>query len=381
MITEETQINRRLGEDGPGITLTLDFLTVALLISSVLYVFCLVLASRKLAFLNRVSPELGTKKLLVLSVAVVSGLRVMSFAGVMAMDIANVRAHYSLRPMDEVGRSGNGVPADRNQKFYDAAMLIMFDLPNCVVVSTFVLLTLVWAECFLQSRFHTESTIKWKKRWLKGYMFFNAALYGTQIVLYLLVICPTTAGVVRTVLYAFSTGINFAAVLLVLATYVYLNVSFSGYPYRSIHLRESLQKISNVMALWCLSRLVWGSSMLVIYVENVELLQDSLTPVLSAVVLLLLFLLCEISPIVILLDYSYMQMVGFESGASRDMNALASRMNPIAYPAEEVVGMEGGGEGEDCFVDSLLNMWQPSAGDLYGLYAPHSDDGGPLLGG
>jgi len=369
------EVRMQVRDDGPGVTVTLDFLTVALLLSSVLYMFCLVLATRKLAFLNRVSGrELSTKKLLVLSVGLVCAIRIMSFIGVAAMDIANVRAHYSLKPTSTTDRDRSSTARmDRNQKFYDAAFTVMFDLPNVVVVSTFVLLTLVWAECFLQSRFHTESAAKWQMRWLTGYMLFNALLYGTQIILYVLVILPVTAKIVRTVLYALSTGINFAAVVLVLGLYIYLSLSFSGFPFRSIHLKESLRKISNVMALWSLSRVVWGSAMLVIYMKNVELLQDSKTPVVSAVVLFFLFLFCEITPIVVMLDYSYMNMVGFESGASRDMNALASGQNPM--PAEVIEtgnGDVGNGRG-----------WEEEAnagdlhGDLYGIYASSNEE--PLL--
>lgn len=380
---EAREMRIQVGDDGPGVTVTLDFLTVALLLSSVLYLFCLILAKRKLAFLSRVSgPELSTKKLLVLSVGLVCAIRIMSFIGVAAMDIANVRAHYSLKPTSSTDKQQGGGSSsssstarmDRNQNFYDAAFTVMFDLPNVVVVSTFVLLTIVWAECFLQSRFHTESAAKWKMRWLTGYMLFNSLLYGTQIILYILVILPITAKVVRTVLYALSTTINFAAVVLVLVLYIYLSVSFSGFPFRSVHLKESLRKISNVMALWSLSRVVWGSAMLVIYMENVELLQDSKTPVLSAVVLFFLFLFCEIIPIVIMLDYSYMNMVGFESGASRDMNALASGQNPM--PAEIVETNDDGlvrrGSWEE---DTGIGDLQ---GDLYGIYAAAPSDE-PLL--
>mmetsp|Transcript_33585 Transcript_33585/g.68574 ORF Transcript_33585/g.68574 Transcript_33585/m.68574 type:complete len:360 (-) Transcript_33585:130-1209(-) len=348
---------------GPGVTLTLDLLTVTLLVSSVLYAFCLALARRKLHLVHRASGrELGTKKLLVLSVALVCAVRIMSFVGVAAMDITNVRAHYSLRPIDEDdGGDEGGRMTDKNQRFYDASMTVMFDLPNCIVVSTFVLLTLVWAECFLQSRFHTESAVEWETRWLTWYMIFNAALYGTQLVLYVLVITPATAKVVRTVLYALSTGINFAAAFLVLVLYFYLSVSFSGYPFRSRHLRKSLSKISRVTALWCLSRIVWGSSMLVIYIHDVELLQDSETPVLSALTLFLLFLLCEVVPMLALLDYSLLHVVGFEVGACRDMTALASG---------EAGDNEGGlGDGSRGMDGALL---RPSAGDLYGLYAPPS---------
>ena len=66
------------------------------------------------------------------------------------------------------------------------------------------------------------------------------------------------------------------------------------------------------MSLWSITRLVWGIATLYVFVYNIELLQDSNTPFWSFVVLMLLFLACEIIPIVALLDYSYLNMFGFE---------------------------------------------------------------------
>lgn len=66
------------------------------------------------------------------------------------------------------------------------------------------------------------------------------------------------------------------------------------------------------MTLWSLTRIVWGIATLLVFVYNIELLQDSDTPVWSFVVLLLMFFVCEILPIIALLDYSYLPLVGLE---------------------------------------------------------------------
>lgn len=192
-------------------------------------------------------------------------------------------------------------------------MTVLFDLPNCIVVSTYALLTLVWAECFLESRFHTESTRAWKKKGLIGYMVFNAILYATQLVLYTCVFFAPSEKVFRTILYAAITGINFASVLVVTIFYLYLCFNFSGFPFRSQQYRASLSKLSKVMALWSLTRIAWGVATLLVFIYNIELLQDSNTPLWSFVVLLLLFFGCEIVPIIAMLDYSYMTMIGFEA--------------------------------------------------------------------
>lgn len=296
------------------VTVTIDNLTIALVVASILYTFCLILSYRKLVGLYQIRPHLSTKTLLLMSVAVVCAVRIMTILGVASMNIANVRAHYSLQPIDRQHGSPSTITTnttgyDRNQAFYDKSMTVLFDLPNCVVVSTYVLLTLVWAECFLESRFHTESISQWKNVWLKLYMWFNSALYGCQLVLYCSIFLATDS-IVRTVLYAGITGINFVAVSMVTALYLYLNIRFSGFPFRSQHSRDSLNKISSVMTLWSVTRVIWGVATLCVFLFNIELLQDSNTPFWSFVVLLLLFFVCEIVPIIAMLDYSYMNMIG-----------------------------------------------------------------------
>jgi hypothetical protein len=181
-----------------------------------------------------------------------------------------------------------------------------------MVVSTYVLLTLVWAECFVKARLHTESAATLKKTWLIYFMIFNSLLYTIQLTLYgSLFLAPPTK-VVRSVIYIGITGINFTAVLLVLVFYLYLNIRFSGFPYRSQRLRVSLTRVSKVMTLWSLTRVVWGIATLLVFVYKVELLQDSNTPFWSFVVLLLMFFVCEILPIFVMLDYSYLSLVGLE---------------------------------------------------------------------
>jgi len=279
---------------------TFDALTVALLIACILYSVCFILAMRKLAALVRIRPEISTKMLLLLSVGLVSLVRTMTLLLVAAMNVANVRAHYSLQP------------TSNNQGFYDKAMTVLFDLPNCIVVSTYTLLTLVWAECFLESRFHTESVVKWKRRWLLLYIVFNSTLYTTQLILYTCIFFAHKNNVVRTVVYAAITGINFVSVFLVMLMYLYLNVRFSGFPFRNGQSRRALRRVSSVMTLWSATRIIWGVATLLVFIYNVELLQDSHTPVWSFVVLLLLFFVCEILPIIAMLDYSYAHMLGME---------------------------------------------------------------------
>lgn len=355
---------RLLGSDDSDnqFKISFDMLTVTLLISSVLYIFGIIAARRKLAFLHSISTELGTTKLLVLSAGLVCVVRTMTFFGIAIMNIANVRAHYSLNPTPH-WKSGEKVdssrPVEQNQAFYDASMTVLFDLPNAIVISTYILLTLVWAECFLGSRLHTESAVSWKVRWLSWYMAFNAALYATQMVLYILVFA-TSATIVRTILYAAMTGINFTAVFMVLILFVYLSVKFSGFPFRSPYAKESLSKISHVMLLWSLSRIAWGIEMLVVYIYNIELLEDSSSPW-SFLVLFLMFVVFEILPIFALLDHALQNMINFEHGM--DSHSY-NQSEPFLPLSSEAVCLEEEQE-EDSGAKQRAG-WQNESHGLYG---------------
>lgn len=84
--------------------------------------------------------------------------------------------------------------------------------------------------------------------------------------------------------------------------------------------------------LWSIARLIWAVAMLLVYIYDIELLQDSDTPRWSFLLLFLLFVVCEIIPIIGMLDYSYMNIIGFEHNATNEMNALASGQRSEARP-------------------------------------------------
>lgn len=92
------------------------------------------------------------------------------------------------------------------------------------------------------------------------------------------------------------------------------------------------------MSLWTVTRFIWGVATLLVFIHNVELLQDSNTPVWSFVVLLLLFVVCEILPIIALLDYSYLNMVGLEQAEIRwvEDDSQPILMDPL-LPSDQVL--------------------------------------------
>ena len=96
-----------------------------------------------------------------------------------------------------------------------------------------------------------------------------------------------------------------------------------------------MSRVSSVMTLWSFTRFIWGVATLLVFIYKIELLQDSNTPFWSFVVLLLLFFVCEILPIVALLDYSYLPMVGIEQVEIRwaeDETSQASARSTLVDP-------------------------------------------------
>ncbi len=74
-----------------------------------------------------------------------------------------------------------------------------------------------------------------------------------------------------------------------------------------------------------MSRLIWAVANIIVFTYGIELLHDSDDPILSALVLFSLLLLCEILPVMIMLDYSYIQIISFEHNAFDNANDTASR--------------------------------------------------------
>ena len=76
-----------------------------------------------------------------------------------------------------------------------------------------------------------------------------------------------------------------------------------------------------------MTRILWGIATLMVFLWNIELLQDSNTPVWSFLVLFLLFFVCEIIPIITLLEDSYFAMIGLDR---MSMPALENRNVNVA---------------------------------------------------
>jgi hypothetical protein len=94
-------------------------------------------AYRRLKYLEKDSSELNTRKLFVMSCFLCCVLRVMSFTSIVVLNFGYINVDDTLNSEDE-------------DTFLGAAMLVLIDFPNYVIISAYMLVAVVWAEAFLE---------------------------------------------------------------------------------------------------------------------------------------------------------------------------------------------------------------------------------------
>ena len=119
------------------------FLPLSILI--VLYSAVAGIAAVRLKRLHRKSPQMNICKLYVMSCFLCCLLRVLSFASLMAMILNNIEFSRVHDGDDNLEQDDTG-----DSDFFNKALLVLFDFPDYSIVSAYVLLTVVWAESFLQ---------------------------------------------------------------------------------------------------------------------------------------------------------------------------------------------------------------------------------------
>eukprot|EP00903_Cladosiphon_okamuranus_P010105 g9570.t1 len=253
----------------------------------------------KLRSLHGRSRSLDTKKLFAMSVLLLCLTRTMGFATIGALNMQSVEFESGGSNSRRSWRN------DPDERFYEKAMMVLFDLPDFMIVSAYTLLAVVWAEAFLQSRRHWLSSRVYKRQLLLGYMVFNSALYGGQLVLYTLLFLPSfnQSGVLA-VIYLFLTSVNLLLPLLLAVLFSYLTCTFSGFPYKSEAARLRMRRVGRVVMLWTVARVVWGLSALTAVVEFQRLVGSatSFREQIYSILVVALFLATELYPLLAALD-------------------------------------------------------------------------------
>lgn len=296
-------------QDGEGDLAALGDVSLTL---GVIYLCTSVLIVQRVpaAFHNSRS-GLDTKKLFVLSVLVTCLLRTASFVGIGTV------AYKSEELNDDSTSADDG---DGNRQLYRMTILVMFDLPDFIILSAYMLLGLVWGETLLRSRKHWYSLRDNRRPWLLAYLVINLLLYCTQLLLYSLLFVD--AGHVDTskivyMLYVTLCSVNYGLPLMFGLFWLYWTLKFSGFPYTSPRARLRMQKIGRAMFVWSISRVVWAACILT------ATLQTALRGFgrVFTVVFVVVFLLCEIWPIMIALEKDLLYMLMEVSEVSEQPSA------------------------------------------------------------
>jgi hypothetical protein len=202
--------------------LVFEGLTGASVTLASIYCAVAIYTTNQLVWLHKNSATgLNTRKLFVMTCLLTAVLRVMSFASMAILDLANEDFH--------VNPSGNNVANDDDDgdtsDFFNGAFLILFDFPDFCGISAYMLLILVWAESYLRSRRHWLSNFRFRRMWMLIYFVFNTVLYASQVTLYFLVLAPfIDSGFELTLIYLTLATFNIGLPVCWSVAYIYLAI-------------------------------------------------------------------------------------------------------------------------------------------------------------
>lgn len=268
-----------------------DDIGSTMLLLCLLYFCATVHAASKLPSWSR--RQFNTKHLFLLSMTTTCGLRLMCFAGFCLLDASELSA----------GVTSNSVVSSQLDT-YATVVAILFDLPDFMLISTYVLLVIVWAEAFLGSRSHWLSAREFKYDWHCAYLVFNLLLYGTQLCLYAVIFFSDLEAV--RYLYVVPACATFLVPLAHLLLYIFLSLTFAGFPTVSAHAADRVAQLTRVTAVWTAARFLWATAVLTsIFKRTVSshLRQN------TGVAMVSLFFLCEIVPFLATLDSDVLRIL------------------------------------------------------------------------
>lgn len=225
--------------------------------------------------------SVNTSWLFLASVATACALRTMCFVGLCVLD----------RPSAVTSSS---VLSDN---LYQTAVILLFDLPDFMLTSTYVLLVVVWAESFLGSRRHWLPARQYKHCMHVCYLVFNVLLYGVQVVLYFSLFVDIGIDGIR-LLYFVPACATFAIPVIHFFLYVFLCLRFAGFPMRSSKAAVRLSRITTVTGFWTMGRVSWAVAVLTSLLRTTH----EGTYYIGSVAIVSLFVLTEVCPFVLSVD-------------------------------------------------------------------------------
>lgn len=283
-----------------------DEIGSTMLLLCLLYFCVTVHAASKLPPLLSSRRQFNTKHLFLVSMTTTCCLRLMCFAGFCLLDASELSAG---------GVTSSSVVSSQLDT-YATVVAILFDLPDFMLISTYVLLVIVWAEAFLGSRSHWLSARHFKRDWHRAYLVFNLLLYGAQLCLYAAILLSDLNAV--RFLYLVPACVTFVVPLTHLLLYIFLSLTFAGFPTVSAAAADRVAQLTRVTAVWTAARFLWATAVLT------SIFKRTVSPHLrhnTGVAMVALFFLCEIIPFLLTLDSEVLHILDDEEN-KRDNNSL-----------------------------------------------------------
>lgn len=299
--------------------LTTDLISSPLILA-VLYLVVLIYSLKTTLRTTSAGALLSLRSLFGLSCCLCALLRFIAFT---SLGLINLYAHT-----DDDGIARDSPDWD----FFEKALLVLFDLPDFVISSAYLLLVLKWAEYFLRSRRHWMDSVAYRRRFVLMYVVFNAALYLAQMSLYaLLFVAAVDQDILAKAIYYTLAIINFVLPLVWGFLFLVLEFQFAGFPPSSQLATHRYQSISRLCEVWTASRILWAIVTLSTAVEG-WLRYVKSSELVKALLIVLLFAALEAGPILL---------------ALRALPALVEREEQVEVPPEEQILLQRGGIWEE----------------------------------
>ncbi|KAG2772580.1 hypothetical protein PC129_g11744 [Phytophthora cactorum] len=283
----------------------------------------------------------STVQLLILSVALGSFFRSATFSTLCILDSqatadlptgisgnnpwtrGGLPPHFGGEDAEDTDGDTAGSHAQEELDFYNKVVAVLFNLPDFLFVSSYLLLVLVWAEAFQSSRRHWFSAAVFRRKWMIFYLVFNGGLYLTQLVLYASLFLYDTNGifdhekqdrlsVIPAMIFYLVAAADLFLPIIIFSTWLYLTLSLSGFPFKSQSAQLRLQRVGRLVMAWSFGRILYSVMTLLTFTKgwfNVHRENAST----QAMLLVVVFIAAELMPIYLTLDKRLLAMLSVEN--------------------------------------------------------------------
>mmetsp|Transcript_336 Transcript_336/g.430 ORF Transcript_336/g.430 Transcript_336/m.430 type:complete len:356 (+) Transcript_336:111-1178(+) len=230
------------------------------LILALLYLGTSIYGFRRMFFFIRLYLNFDCNKAFVSSVFIACTLRFLCFT---------VVGLWSLNPESSLSA--------QSKELKDTIIILLMTLPEFFVLSSYSLLILVWTDIFIQSRSHWLSEGKYRGYWNRFIKVINVCIFLAQALIYtILFLSSADQALTLKILCSVLGALNILLGSFQIFVFFCLSYAFSGFPYHSQNAHYNISVIAKQICFWTLSRLLWGSILIV------SLKQDWLSPSFSS---------------------------------------------------------------------------------------------------